>query len=32
MITGRIYALPKYHGHSSDGRMKFRDFPYGILP
>ena len=32
MITGRIYALPKYHGHSSDGRMKFTGLPVWDSP
>ena len=32
MITGRIYALPKYHGHSGDGRMKFTGLPVWDSP
>ena len=32
MITGRIYALPKHHGHSGDGRMKFTGLPVWDSP
>ena len=32
MITGRIYALPKYHGHSGYGRMKFTGLPVWDSP
>ena len=32
MITGRIYALPKYNGHSGDGRMKFTGLPVWDSP
>ena len=32
MVTGRIYALPKYHGHSDGGRMKFTGLPVWDSP
>lgn len=32
LITGRIYALPKYHGNIADGRIKFTGLPVWDSP
>lgn len=32
LITGRIYALPKYHGSTGGGRMKFTGLPLWDSP